>query len=485
MFWRGVLGYLPVNIVQAISGFGAIVLFTRLLSPTDYGGYALAFSVTTLLNTCLYTWIEASMARFHAVEAQAGDDAAAALFATLYRTFAVMAATAPILGGAALAFMPIAGSLKIAVACGLVGGGLRSLLKLAQERRRAAGEVAGYAVYDMAQTGGGFVVGAALACVGVGAASPLLGGGLASAACLIFALPGELKRVQPSRFDRARLATYLAYGLPLSLSLLMSLALSTTDRFVLAGFMNEASVGAYHAGYSLANRTLDVMFVWLGMAGGPACILAFERGGERALMGAAREQASFMLLVALPASAGLALTAKPLADLMIGPALRTAAAQVTPWIALSALFAGFTTYYLNTAFVLAKRTRLLLWALGLPAVANLGLTLALIPRFGLNGAVWATTAAYALGMVMSYGLSRRILALPIPWNALARSGAATLVMALVVWRLPAWGGVAELAVKACVGALTYGAAALAFNAGNARDHGQRVVKTLKLRLAAG
>jgi O-antigen/teichoic acid export membrane protein len=254
---------------------------------------------------------------------------------------------------------------------------------------------------------------------------------------------------------------------------------------VLAGFMNEASVGAYHAGYSLANRTLEVMFVWLGMAGGPACILAFERGGERALMSAAREQASFMLLVALPASAGLALTARPLADLMIGPALRTAAAEVTPWIALSALFAGFTAYYLNTAFVLAKRTRLLLWALGVPAVANLGLTLGLIPRFGLNGAVWATTGAYALGMVVSYGLSRRILALPIPWSALARSGAATLIMALVVSRLPAWGGVAELSVKACVGALTYGAAALAFNAGNARDHGQRVVRSLKLRLAHG
>jgi O-antigen/teichoic acid export membrane protein len=485
MFWRGVLGYLPVNIVQAVAGFGAIVLFTRLLSPTDYGGYALAFSVTTLLNTCLYTWIEASMARFHAVEAQAGEAAAAALFATLYRTFAVMACAAPVLGGVALAALPISGSLKIAVACGLVSGGLRSLLKLAQERRRAAGEVRGYAVYDMAQTGGGFIVGAALACVGVGSASPMLGGGLASAACLIFALPRELARVKQSRFDRARLATYLAYGMPLSLSLLMSLALSTTDRFVLAGYMNEASVGAYHAGYSLANRTLDVMFIWLGMAGGPACILALERGGERALMTAAREQASFMLLVALPASAGLALTARPLADLMIGPALSTAAAEVTPWIALSALFAGFTTYYLNTAFVLAKRTRLLLWALGVPAVANLGLTLGLIPRFGLNGAVWATTAAYALGMVLSYGLSRRTLPLPIPWTALARSAAATLIMALVIWRLPAWGGVAELAVKACVGALTYGVAALAFNAGNARDHGQRMVRSLKLRLATG
>ena len=42
--------------------------------------------------------------------------------------------------------------------------------------------------------------------------------------------------------------------------------LASTDRFLLALFMNEAAVGAYHAAYSIANRTLDVMFVWLGAA---------------------------------------------------------------------------------------------------------------------------------------------------------------------------------------------------------------------------
>ena len=33
MFWRGVLGYLPVNIVQGVVGLLTIVVFTRLLTP--------------------------------------------------------------------------------------------------------------------------------------------------------------------------------------------------------------------------------------------------------------------------------------------------------------------------------------------------------------------------------------------------------------------------------------------------------------------
>jgi O-antigen/teichoic acid export membrane protein len=286
------------------------------------------------------------------------------------------------------------------------------------------------------------------------------------------------------RFDGGRLRGYMAYGVPIALSLLMSLALATTDRFVLAGYMTEATVGAYHAGYSLSNRTLDVMFAWLGMAGGPACIMALERGGHAALLKTAREQAGFMVMIALPAAVGLALTAAPLADIMVGPALRASAAHVTPWIAISALFSGLTTYYLHTAFTLSRKTCRLIVAMAIPAAANLALTLILIPRFGLDGAMWATTASYALGMVASYTLGRRALALPIPWATLAQSGVATAGMVVVLLRLPSSGGIGELALKAGVGALVYGGVALSLNAGGARSYGAQLLQGLKLKLVA-
>ena len=72
MFWRGVVGYLPMNIVQALVGLFSIVVFTRWLSPADYGVYALAFSAMSLVHTLLFTWMEAAMARFYAPEAEAG-----------------------------------------------------------------------------------------------------------------------------------------------------------------------------------------------------------------------------------------------------------------------------------------------------------------------------------------------------------------------------------------------------------------------------
>ena len=184
--------------------------------------------------------------------------------------------------------------------------------------------------------------------------------------CLVFALPTELKQARGGLFEPVRARMYAAYGMPVSLSLILALALATTDRFLLAAYLNETSVGVYHAGYSLANRTLDVMFIWLGMAGGPAAIAALERGGNAALRETAREQAGFMIALALPAAVGLALVARPLADVMIGARLRAGAARSPRGSPPAPSSPGVTTYYFHTAFTLARRTGLLLAGHGHP-----------------------------------------------------------------------------------------------------------------------
>jgi O-antigen/teichoic acid export membrane protein len=481
MFWRGVIGYLPVNLVQGLVGLLTIVAFTRLLSPRQYGDYALAFSVMSLAYTTMFVWLEAAMARFHAAEAQAGR--LADHLASLYRTYVLMALGFPFAAGAILWFWPMEANLKVAVGAGLAAILARSLAKLTQERRRAAGEVVGAAVIDVVQSLGGFVVGAALIVAGFGAAAPLMGMGAAAAVCLIWALPSELKPAREGRFDIARIRAYAAYGVPVSLSLILSLVLATTDRFLLAAYLNDTSVGVYHAGYSLASRTLDVIFIWLGMAGGPAAVAALERGGPQALRATAHEQATLMVALTLPAAVGLALVAKPLAQVMIGEGLRAGAAQVTPWIAASGFLAGVTTYYFHTAFTLGRRTGMLIAVMALAAGCNLILNLALIPRFGLSGALWATLASYLVGAVASIVLGRKVIALPIPWRALGRCAIAAAAMAAAVSLTPAWGGVLELIAKSAVGVSVYGGLALLLDIGGLRSQAPRLVRALQARFA--
>ena len=481
MFWRGVWGYLPANIVQGVTGFLAIVLFTRLLSPEEFGRYALAFSVMTLAHVAVFSWLEAAMARFWAAQT---PGAAQGHFASLYRTAFALSAGFILVAGLAVWLWPADALFKLAVAAGLAGAPARSLVKLAQERFRAEGEVARSARLDMAVTTGGLVLGIGFALAGLGAAGPLLGLGLAPLAALPFVLPAELKQARGGAFEAARVREYALYGYPIAASLALTVVLSSTDRFVLDAYLGEATVGAYHASYSIANRTLDVLFLWLGTAGQPALVMALERGGVDRLRAAAREQLSTFLLVGLPAAAGVALVARPLAEVLIGEELRAAAASVTPWIALSALLFGLTAYYFGQAFTLGKKTRLLLIAMAIPAGLNVVLNLILVPRFGLMGAAWATAASFGLGMVATLLMGRRVMPLPIPWESLARCGVATGLMALAVSRLPAIGGFGELILDAGVGVLVYAAAALVLNAAGVRDVALRLRTQLRMRRAA-
>lgn len=482
MFWKGVWGYLPANIVQGVVGFLTIVLFTRLLEPAEFGLYALAFSVVTLAHVAVFSWLEAAMARFWAAEAP--GDGLKGHFASLYRVAFVLSAGFLLLTGLALWLWPGDPLFRVALAAGLAGVPARCLVKLGQERYRAAGEVGKAAALDMATTAGGLVVGVGFALAGAGGAAPLLGLGIAPLLALPFVLPGELREARGGRVEPERVRGYALYGYPIAASLALTVVLASTDRFLLAAFMDEAAVGAYHAGYSIANRTLDVLFLWLGSAGQPALVMALERGGAERLKAAAREQLSTFLLIGLPAAAGVALVARPLAEVLIGEELRVAAASITPWIALSALLFGLTAYYFGQAFTLGRRTKRLLAAMAIPAVANVVLNLILVPRFGLMGAAWATAASFGLGLAATLVMGRRVLALPVAWDSLVRCGVATGVMAAAVSVLPPIGGFAELALDASTGAIVYAAVALILNAAGVRDVAVRLLQRLRAARAA-
>ena len=482
MFWKGVWGYLPANIVQGVVGFLTIVLFTRLLEPAEFGLYALAFSVVTLAHVAVFSWLEAAMARFWAAEAP--GDGLKGHFASLYRVAFVLSAGFLLLTGLALWLWPGDPLFRVALAAGLAGVPARCLVKLGQERYRAAGEVGKAAALDMATTAGGLVVGVGFALAGAGGAAPLLGLGIAPLLALPFVLPGELREARGGRVEPERVHGYALYGYPIAASLALTVVLASTDRFLLAAFMDEAAVGAYHAGYSIANRTLDVLFLWLGSAGQPALVMALERGGAERLKAAAREQLSTFLLIGLPAAAGVALVARPLAEVLIGEELRVAAASITPWIALSALLFGLTAYYFGQAFTLGRRTKRLLAAMAIPAVANVVLNLILVPRFGLMGAAWATAASFGLGLAATLVMGRRVLALPVAWDSLLRCGVATGVMAAAVSVLPPIGGFAELALDASTGAIVYAAVALILNAAGVRDVAVRLLQRLRAARAA-
>jgi len=63
--------YLIARGVPGAINFLAIAIYTRLLSPQEYGQYVLVFSAVTLINIVLYDWLKLSLLRF--VSGQSAD----------------------------------------------------------------------------------------------------------------------------------------------------------------------------------------------------------------------------------------------------------------------------------------------------------------------------------------------------------------------------------------------------------------------------
>ena len=468
MLNRHLIAYLPVYLAQGLVGFGAVAVFTRILSPEEYGRYVLILAGASLIGTLAFTWLDAAVARHHARAAARGR-LAGQLF-TAWRLYAVLALPAALTGAGALWLAPIGGDLKTACAFAYAYTLIRSGLTLALETRRAAGEAWRYSLLETFTLSAGFALGVVfVAAGGLGAAGPFAGMALAAGLALLIDAPVLLSKSKRDRADSRRAAAFFAYGAPVAISLIFEHLLSVGDRFVIAAFLGEAATGAYAAGYAVADRSLSIVFLWLGTTTGPLLVAALEHKGRAAAREVARNTAGLMALIGFPAAAGLALVSGDAARLLIGQDIAGEAAGVIPFIALSGLMNGLMTFYFHEAYILGRRPRSMAVIMAGAAVLNLGLNLILTPRFGLTGAALATVIAYGAALVFCAIHGRSAFTLPIPVRSWAGAGLATAAMAAVLIGLPApEAAFTALVVKIAVGGAVYAGAALILNVNGCR-----------------
>jgi O-antigen/teichoic acid export membrane protein len=478
VFSKGLLGYLPANILQGIVGFASLMAFTRILTPTDYGAYVLALGVSSIAYTLVFTWMESAMARFYPAERNS-DPHAPLLYGTLYRLFAVIAVLFLALLAAGAALWPTHAAneqtLKFTIAVGLAANAPRSLVKLAQEQRRSVGRVREASSIDMAMTGGGFLLSLGFAFLGLKGASPLAGLGVMALLIMPFVVREDWSRAWRGQFSAKAAKAYSQYGYPISLSLIMTIVLYTVDRFMIAHFLTEADAGAYHAGFSIASRVIDVLFIWFGAAGVPAMIHALENGGQMGLKAEARRQITLMALVLFPAVAGVISVAQPLSGVLIGEGLRGRALSITPLVTMGALLAGMNNGYFLLSFTLAKKTRLLVMAMMIPAAVNIALNWILIPRLGLTGAACAYLASFVIGIAAAWALGQKAQPMPIPALELAKIAGAATLMAAVLGLIPPLGVALDLMIKPALGVMIYGGLAYGLDLGGARGFADKLL----------
>ena len=454
---RSILAYLPVNLATVIVAFGGLAVLTRILEPVEYGRYALAMVTMLFMHMALFTWLEACIARFQARAERDGDEAT--YLKTIYTYAALIGVFGVALFSAAVWWLPIDVALRNVLIAAIVTTGMQLSLNLGFEAHKAAHRIRRYSSVYASHQLLSFLLGIlVIMLTPVREMGMFIGIGISVLVMGMIDLPFMMKKLRGGRVESARLKTYFSYGAPISISLVLAYALNSADMYLITAFMGEASAGTYSAGYNLANRGMEVLFIWIGMALTPIAVTAMEQDGQDASVDVMRDYGGLLLWIVVPAAVGLAMVAEPL-GFILGEGVRDGAVQVIPFIAFSGLLNGLMTYYVHRAYMLSGETGTYAWLLVAPVALNIVMNLWLIPVHGLMGAVWATIISYALGLVLSFAVARRHYPLPLPLTALAQILMACALMVGVLLALPesvdALPDAAELAVKAIVGGVVY------------------------------
>ncbi|WP_017931781.1 oligosaccharide flippase family protein [Robiginitomaculum antarcticum] len=467
--WRQLLGYIPVNLANIIVSFGSILILTRILDAAEFGRYALVMVTMQLIHTAAFTWMEASMERYHARAVRKGD--LRNHLNTLYKLGAAFAVSGFSIFLVTIYVLPISQDLKTVLTFALISTTLQIIMRLGFEAHKAANRVSRYSVLYSSQMIISFTVGILLILLTpLREAGPFAGLIIGNALVLLVDLPFMLKRMKGGVFQGQRSKDYLLYGLPICFSLILEYALSTSDRFVIAYLLTDADVGRYSAGYGLANRSIDVLFIWIGLAITPHLVRTLESAGLETCLVELKSYGAILLLVTMPAAVGLGLVAQP-ASLLLGEDVREVGRQIIPWIVGAGVINGMISYYIQRAFMLGGKTIMLPVAMITPMIINIALNFILLPRFGVMGAVYATLISYSLGVVMAFAMARRYFPLPLPWEAFVKCALACAAMAAGVLALPLADDInafVEVAIKGAVGASIYCVIVVATNAADCR-----------------
>ncbi len=423
MVARHTVIYLFARGLPGLINLGALMLFTRLLTPEAYGQYSLIIAGVGLAYVVLFQWLKLGILRFY----PRYDARESEFLVSVAISFLVILVVASLLGLMGLIFVETPET-KLLYMLGLAILGFWAFHELNLELLRIKFKVKDYAVYGFLKSIVTLVIGVFFVWAGYGSVGLLMG---LLIALLISSARGAFKEwpfLELKMFDLSIMQELLRYGLPLIAIFALSFIISSSDRFIIGWLLDTEAVGSYSAGYDITSQMLGIIMVIINLAAYPLVVRALEKEGESA----AREQLSknfiLLLAVSVPATVGLSILALPVASLFLGEAFRDSAISLMPWIAVATLLSGLKAYYFDLSFQLGKKTLTQIWSVAIAAVVNIILNVLWIPKYGVLGAAYATVAAYMVALFVSILLGKKAFDMPVPIVDSLKIVLATLVM---------------------------------------------------------
>ena len=413
-----------------MASMAALMIFTRLMSPDQFGEYSLTLNVTATAVAILGNFLVIGLGRFEPAVNTEGEKKR--LHSTVIAT-AVLLSVAVAALTAILALFDLLPKLSVDYYFFAVLFLLSLLLMLSQKLINANLKPKTYGLSLALKNVLLLVAGTACLIEGYGVHGVLASLAIAS---LFASLPALSlwARTSWKNFDFGVLRQLWSYGAPLTLLYFFVMVISFSDRIFIDVMLGSDEVGLYSAGYDLTQFTTAIVASVVHLAAFPLILKAYESEGE----GKAKTMLSItiriLLLIMLPVTLGFIAVKEEISEIFLGEAFSATSMMLIPTLALSVLLASIKSYYFDYAFQITKTT----WLQSIPpmlaAVCNCVLNFLLISSMGVIGAAYATLISYALYLALTVALSKKVFDFPgFPWAYTIRVSMAGLIMMIAVF----------------------------------------------------
>jgi len=458
--FRDTLRYIPAAVLPAALSVVSASVFTRIFTPDEYGRYALVLVATVFAGAILSGWMQQSVLRYlprFKVDGRLdeflnkllvmllGVSLAVALLLLLTRPFLVNT-----LGGYTTFLIPAVLLVLSEMFFMNLGSAFQanlrpktySLFKISNAALRLGLSLA--FVLLIRRDVVGLIIGAVVANI------LLVGPMLRQHGVL--SRPAGIGRLVDFGFFKL----FAVYGFPMIGWILCAQILDLSDRVVLGALRGSREVGIYSANYNLVR-------MGFGLVSGPvltalyAVVMnAWEKGHREQIADIISEFSRYYMLAIVPLITFVSVFRLEIVSIVLGSEFREGY-TIVPFVLAGTMVWGLAMIGHKGLEIYEKTTTMLMLVI-ISALANIILNFVFIPKYGYNGAAFATFISYLLYPILVYVATKRLVPWRIPWLGIGRIVVAAAVMAGVMMVI---GGSVDELVPAIVGLIIAGIAGIA------------------------
>ncbi|WP_191566698.1 oligosaccharide flippase family protein [Metabacillus idriensis] len=457
---RHTLNYFLSKGLPGLINFLAIAVYTRLLSPNEYGEYALIIASVSMMSSFFFHWLRMGLLRFNPKYQTSNRT----IFLSSIAVAFISLLFSSLLIGISIFF--VASDVRALSTMWFLGLGLltvQSIYDIFLELIRSELKSKLYGLITSIKVTGSLILSVLFIKMGFGSSGIIIGLMIGMLLSILFILPNHVKGIRLEQADMSLIKEIVLYSLPFAATLSMEYIFLTSDRFVISFFLGTAETGIYAVSYDLAKQILMMIMMIINLAAYPLVVKALETSGIEASQKQLNMNTTFLLLVSLPAAAGMILLCKPFTEIFLGSEYQGSTSIIFAFVTFSILLQGFKIYYFDLAFQLGRRTSLQIWPVLISAIVNIGLNFFLVPKYGILGSAYSTIFSCGLAIFISSMIGKRIFPLTFPLKEALKITASVAVMCFALLPLLHTDGVFYFAVQIGIGVISYSLMILLLN----------------------